>query len=426
MSSLDDEMGEMQVIGEFGEWLHCTDGQMEFYFHPVSKEVQLEQPGSPSLAQALGKENCQENGLPVAVAEKGPPQRDEPLSMASPHKEDDKPGGPDIPVSKQKRVTAELIVASATRAPGKEGFDAWARQLTHLHLSQKRLTHLNVESLPVRGVTTIYAYENRIAYVSGLGRLKLEKLYLQDNDVFTLQDWSDDLPELRTLHFQNNRVPALDGLMRSHRLEELLVNDQRIEQPLRLHLPTLRAISPSLRMLDISRNGLTDVAPLAVLTRLENLTAKDNCIASVKHGGLAEVLGSCRELEKIWLMGNPLTNQRKYRDQVILNSNSVQEIDGKEVGKARSFLHALHGRRISKLPEQSGDPVPDSGLGGGLPAFPSASGAPVRGGRPVPMRKALPGMMPRQPSLDGPPVADSPPSAPVPVPFQRAVGIRGR
>ena len=55
---------------------------------------------------------------------------------------------------------------------------------------------------------------------------------------------SDDLPELRTLHFQNNRVPALEGLMRSHRLEELLVNDQRIEQPLRLHLPTLRAVAP--------------------------------------------------------------------------------------------------------------------------------------------------------------------------------------
>ena len=36
----------------------------------------------------------------------------------------------------------------------------------------------------VRGVKTIYAYDNRIVYVSGLSKLRgLENLYLQDNRV---------------------------------------------------------------------------------------------------------------------------------------------------------------------------------------------------------------------------------------------------
>ena len=43
----------------------------------------------------------------------------------------------------------------------------------------------------MRTVTTIYAYENRIAYVSGLARLKqLKSLYLQDNEVYTMAEWS--------------------------------------------------------------------------------------------------------------------------------------------------------------------------------------------------------------------------------------------
>ena len=67
-------------------------------------------------------------------------------------------------------------------------------------------------------------------------------------------DRSDELPELRTLHLQNNCVPALTGLQRSHRLEELLINDQRIDQPLRLDELSLRAIAPSPRLWKLDRS----------------------------------------------------------------------------------------------------------------------------------------------------------------------------
>merc|ERR1719333_1762974 len=56
----------MEVLAEVGEWLHCTDGMTEFYYHPVTKEVQLEPPAGVKSADADidsgGKENVPQNG----------------------------------------------------------------------------------------------------------------------------------------------------------------------------------------------------------------------------------------------------------------------------------------------------------------------------------------------------------------------------
>jgi len=193
-------------------------------------------------------------------------------------------------------------------------------------------------------VKTIYAYDNRIVYVSGLSKLRgLENLYLQDNRVYSLEDWSEDLPGLRILHLQGNAVPALAGLSASGRLEELLINEQRIPQALRLDEPTIRAIGGSLRTLDVSRNGLRDLAPLRGLVRLEALTATEN---QVEAPGLYPVLEACRLLRTLSVHGNPLTQKRKWQDEVILRSASVEEIDGKPVGKARAFLQNLNARKV--------------------------------------------------------------------------------
>jgi len=253
------------------------------------------------------------------------------------------PEGPEIPEARAKRVTQDLLVQQAKKKPGKEGLEKWCLAQSHLHLSGTRLTHLNLDSIPVRGVRTIYAYDNKIAYVSGLNKLfHLENLYLQDNKVYTLAGWSEELPDLKQLHIQSNAVPALTGLTASNHLEELLINDQCINAPLTLHAPTLKAMAHSLRTLDVSRNGITDLSPLAVLLRLQSLTASGN---KVEAAGLFPVLDGCQFLLTLWVEGNPLTKKRKWQDDVILRSNSVQEIDGKEVGKTRTYLQNLQARK---------------------------------------------------------------------------------
>merc|ERR1711985_216296 len=127
------------------------------------------------------------------------------------------------------------------------------------------------------------------------------------------------------LHLQGNSVPALAGLSSSAKLEELLIQEQRISQPLRLHEPTLRAIGGSLRTLDVSRNGLRDLTPLRVLVRLVSLTAADN---QVDAPGLYPVVEACGLLKTLFVQGNPLTQKRKWQDEVILRSASIEEIDG--------------------------------------------------------------------------------------------------
>jgi hypothetical protein len=362
-------MGDMEVLAEVGEWLHCTDGMNEFYYHPVTKEVQLELPsgvkGADADADRGDKENVPRNGGDAnadeglhIIEKRGGwwfcsqgsrkfyvcKETEEVRTESNPPPPFLPAVGPEIPEDKAKRVTQELLIETAKKKPGKEGFENWARTVTHLHLSEKRLTHLNLESHPVRGVKTIYAYDNRIVYVSGLTKLRgLENLYLQDNRVYNLEDWSEDLPGLRILHLQGNAVPALAGLSASARLEELLLNEQKIPQPLRLHEPTLRAIGGSLRTLDVSRNGLRDLTPLRVLVRLESLTAMDN---QVEAPGLFPVLETCRLLKTLFVQGNPLTQKRKWQDEVILRSQSVEEIDGKPVGKARAFLQNLNARKV--------------------------------------------------------------------------------
>jgi hypothetical protein len=367
MEDGEDFMGDMEVLAEVGEWLHCTDGMTEFYYHPVTKEVQLEPPPGVQGADVDrgDKENVPQNGgdansdegLHIIEKRSGwwfcsqgsrkfyvCKETEEVRTEANPPPPFLPAVGPEISEDKAKRVTQELLIETAKKKPGKEGFENWARAVTHLHLSEKRLTHLNLESFPVRGVKTIYAYDNRIVYVSGLSKLRgMENLYLQDNRVYTLEDWSDDLPGLRILHLQGNAVPALAGLTGSVRLEELLIQEQRIPQGLRLHEPTLRAIGGSLRTLDVSRNGLRDLTPLRALVRLESLTATDN---KVDAPGLYPVLEACGLLRMLFVQGNPLTQKRKWQDEVILRSASVEEIDGKPVGKARAFLQNLNARKV--------------------------------------------------------------------------------
>ena len=91
-------------------------------------------------------------------------------------------------------------------------------------------------------------------------------------------------------------------------------SDQFSELPFSVNIAKTgsQAIGGSLRTLDVSRNGLRDLAPLRGLVRLEALTATEN---QVEAPGLYPVLEACRLLRTLSVHGNPLTQKRKWQDE---------------------------------------------------------------------------------------------------------------
>jgi len=78
----------------------------------------------------------------------------------------------------------------------------------------------------------------------------------------------------------------------------------------------------SLRVLDVSGNGLTSLEPLSVLQLLEQLTAGNNKLSNMTE--LVELLGlSWRRLQRLDLSMNQLCHQRRYRDRIIVMSQSL-------------------------------------------------------------------------------------------------------
>jgi len=248
-------------------------------------------------------------------------------------------------------------------------------KVTHVHVQNKGLTSLNAMQ-PCSNLKVVYAYENKICDISGLPR-SLESLYLHDNDMWSMQGWTDALPNLKLLHLQRNCIDCLEGLQSSGRLEELSLAGQRsLRGPLLFDAAALRAIAPGLRRLDISGNGISDISPLQVLRGLQSLTARDNAIDDLMS--VRPVLNSS-QLTTLSLQNNPVTKQQRYRDDVVVESRTLRELDGKEVtDKEKIFLRQLAERRKVAAQKKlrssehrrpaSLNRQPAAGSGGGYPA----------------------------------------------------------
>ena len=160
------------------------------------------------------------------------------------------------------------------------------------------------------------------------------------------------------------------GLHNLPRLEELHISGQRLPPPsedgmgggLYFDTRSMLAVSPTLRILNAVDCGITDesAAALPPLPALRKLDLSGNCMEIAEC--LELVLGSAQRLTTADLRGNPFckngahsgagaTGQR-YRDSIILMSDSLEELDGETVsGQQRQFLLRL---QISKLKRQVG------------------------------------------------------------------------
>ncbi|XP_061304344.1 protein phosphatase 1 regulatory subunit 42 isoform X4 [Pezoporus flaviventris] len=145
---------------------------------------------------------------------------------------------------------------------------------------------------------------------------KLEKLYLGGNYI-TVVEGLDKIEEIRELHIESQHLPH----------SEKLLFDPR----------SLRSLAKSLSVLNISNNNIDELDDLAVLENLSYLRAVDNQLRHIKD--LEVVLNKWTKLRRMELAGNPICNKPKYRDRIVVQSQTLESLDGKEIKEMeRQFL----------------------------------------------------------------------------------------
>ena len=175
---------------------------------------------------------------------------------------------------------------------------------------------------------------------------KITQLNLHGNRIDQMEGFMD-LVNLKKLYLEKNCLSKIDGLDNCRRLEELWIGNQDIapSQEFLFDEYSLAAISETLRLLDVPNSNVRHPKPLYYLERLDTLNLRDNQIEDFEQE-VCPMLQTMNSVRILTLKNNPVTNITKYRDQVVLLSKSIKELDGKDVTDSeRQYLVNLISRK---------------------------------------------------------------------------------
>ncbi|GAX80353.1 hypothetical protein CEUSTIGMA_g7792.t1 [Chlamydomonas eustigma] len=265
--------------------------------------------------------------------------------------------------SPEKLITKEMIIRALERQNIKLQREADVLKVmtkqTHLHLNAHHVTHVG-SVLPklMQSLEVLYLYDNAISNMDDFtGLQSLTHLYLQNNNIERIQGLSG-LRNLSKLYLQGNRISVVSGLQNLPSLEELHLSNQRLppdSEGLSFDVQAMLSIAYTLRVIVASDCGITDMsaASLPPLPQLRKLDLSNNALEVIEC--LEVLVKSAPRLTSAELHGNPFCkgptgSAQKYRDAMILLSDSLTCLDGEQITEQqRSFLLRLH---IKKLKQQ--------------------------------------------------------------------------
>ncbi|XP_025932799.1 protein phosphatase 1 regulatory subunit 42 isoform X3 [Apteryx rowi] len=269
------------------------------------------------------------------------------------------------------RLTMHLIAKSISHKNPKEYFAQYLRRITHLNLSDKNIDTIRKsekakESSGIgykpseinkfglvkwlfqiiqgdlslcRNLRVLYLYDNQISQIQNLDfATNLTHLYLQNNCISCIENLSS-LKHLEKLYLGGNCIAVVEGLDKLEEIRELHIESQHLPlgEKLLFDPRSLTSLAKSLSVLNISNNNIDELAELAVLENISHLTAVDNQLQYMKD--LEIVLNKWTKLRSMDLTGNPLCHKPKYRDRIIVESQTLESLDGKEIKEMeRQFL----------------------------------------------------------------------------------------
>lgn len=166
------------------------------------------------------------------------------------------------------------------------------------------------------------------------GLSSLEELWLGKNKIESMQGLEALASKtLRRLDMQSNRLTAFDRLPDhlQRTLEEIYLADNGIDTE---GLAGIQAsVFPKLNVLDLSKNRLTNCAPLSHLTSLEELWLSGNRVDSWEQ---VDALKALKTLETIYLEYNPIANSdplyRKHLAELWGETGNLKQIDADPIG----------------------------------------------------------------------------------------------
>ncbi|NXN86868.1 PPR42 phosphatase, partial [Bombycilla garrulus] len=237
------------------------------------------------------------------------------------------------------RLTTDLIAKNAGhRNRSEEDIRQYLQKITHLNLSDKNID--SIGGLPFcKNLRVLYLYDNQIGQIQNLGfASNITHLYLQNNRISRIENLSL-LKKLEKLYLGGNYITVVEGLDEVGELRELHLESQHLlpGEKLLFNSVSLKSMAKSLSVLNISNNNIEELEDLAVLENLSYLKAVDNRLEHIKD--LEIVLKKLTKLRRIDLTGNPICQKPKYKDRIIVQSLTLESLDGKEIQEMeRSFL----------------------------------------------------------------------------------------
>ncbi|XP_014472076.1 PREDICTED: protein phosphatase 1 regulatory subunit 42-like [Dinoponera quadriceps] len=230
-------------------------------------------------------------------------------------------------------------------------------RLTHLYMNDMFIS--SIGSLDVcKSLKVVYLQSNNISKIKNLHPARnLTHLYLQHN-VITKMENLESLENLEKLYLGYNNIVVVEGLENLRQLRELHIESQRIPpgESLCFEPRSAFALSMCLKVLDISDNKMTSLRDLTSFHELNKLKAKDNLFDNIDD--LTTAISTLTSLKDLFLQGNPVVQSYRYRENLIANSVSLVNLDGKIVtDTCRRFMtrfkmekHHRRTRRTTKTP----------------------------------------------------------------------------
>ncbi|XP_009951436.1 PREDICTED: LOW QUALITY PROTEIN: protein phosphatase 1 regulatory subunit 42 [Leptosomus discolor] len=237
------------------------------------------------------------------------------------------------------QLTMDLIAKSVGhKNRNEEDFGQYLRKITHLNLSDKSIDTIGDLSL-FKNLRVLYLYDNQIGQIQNLDfASNITHLYLQNNCISCIENLSS-LKNLEKLYLGGNCITVVEGLDKIEKIRELHIENQHLllGEKLLFDPRSLRSLAKSLSVLNISNNNIDELEELAVLENLCYLRAIDNQLEHMKD--LEVVLNKWTMLRRMDLTGNPICHKPKYRDRIVVQSQALESLDGKEIKEMeRQFL----------------------------------------------------------------------------------------
>uniref|UniRef100_A0A1E1WCS5 Dynein assembly factor 1, axonemal homolog n=1 Tax=Pectinophora gossypiella TaxID=13191 RepID=A0A1E1WCS5_PECGO len=200
------------------------------------------------------------------------------------------------------------------------------KRTTHLFMHEKCLTEIPKPKSPTH-VIFAYYHDNHIIKIENLDLMyNLTHLHLQWNKITKIEGL-DKLYNLKKLYLGNNRISVVENLGALKYLEELHIEKQNLDNADALCFDprSMMGLAPSLRILNVSENKISEMSWAKPLRRLEVLIAKKNKLQDFK--GIADDMCTLISLVEANFIGNPMTKMHRYKETIIARCAQLRILD---------------------------------------------------------------------------------------------------